>query len=321
LENATGTEAIQLAAEGTTPLWSPTPESAVEFWGGPAGSVEGTVTAFGTGAPVADCAVWGIGPEDNSDTLLTDASGNYMLRMEPGAGTLYFEHPNYCVETRQVVVEENVPQTQDVQLRAPNPQFSASSMTLVIATGRRDSATFTIRNATGGQCPLDFSISDTSAWLTVIPESGRVNLNQVATIRVRADAHGYPEDTDLNSTMVITYHGAGSPHPIRVDAWVVPDDVTGDPALLLPTEFALRQCYPNPFNPTTQLRFDVPKESRVEIVIYNIMGQEVAHPVSSIYQPGRFGVTFDASHLPSGMYLVRMQSGDFSGVNKMMLLR
>jgi len=89
----------------------------------------------------------------------------------------------------------------------------------------------------------------------------------------------------------------------------------------IPTEFALHANYPNPFNPTTLLPFDVPRESQVDIVIYNIMGQEVARPVTGKYAVGRYQVNFDAGALPSGVYLVKMKAGSFSSVGKMMLLK
>jgi hypothetical protein len=323
LENETGTEGIQLLAEGAAPLWTPTAESAVEFWGGPAGSVEGSVTSFTTGVPIADCAVWATSAEENSDTVGTQITGHYLLRAEPGSYTLHFEHQNFCPVTADVIIESNVPLTLDMRLRAPQAQFSVTSLTIVTpAAGQDDSsATLTIRNLATGQCALDFSISDTSSWLRVAPASGILNPNQTATIRVYADVHSYPANTELHSALVITYHGAGTPRTIPVDVTIGPSGAAGDPATSPPTEFALRQCYPNPFNPSTQLRFDVPKESLVDIGICNIMGQEVAHPVSSIYQPGRHSVTFDASRLPSGTYLVRMQSGEYVGVSKLMLLK
>jgi hypothetical protein len=91
--------------------------------------------------------------------------------------------------------------------------------------------------------------------------------------------------------------------------------------LPLPTEFACYQNCPNPFNARTSLRFEVPQQSRVQITIYNIMGQEVARPVDAVYAPGRYRVSYDAGHLPSGMYLVKMSAADFTRIGKMILLK
>jgi hypothetical protein len=94
-----------------------------------------------------------------------------------------------------------------------------------------------------------------------------------------------------------------------------------DPGLPLPTVFAYYPNYPNPFNATTALRFDVPQQSRVQIAVFNIMGQEVARPVDNVYAPGRYHVLFDAAALPSGMYVVRMNAADYTKIGKMMRLK
>jgi len=89
----------------------------------------------------------------------------------------------------------------------------------------------------------------------------------------------------------------------------------------LPTEFALFQNFPNPFNPTTNIRFDIPKESNVTLKIYNILGEEVAKLVDKVMPAGHQSVTFDASKLASGMYIYRIQATDFVQVKKMLLMK
>ena len=89
----------------------------------------------------------------------------------------------------------------------------------------------------------------------------------------------------------------------------------------LPTEFALFQNYPNPFNPTTNIKFDLPKESNVTLKVYNILGEEVATLVNKVMPAGHQVVTFDASRLASGMYIYRIQAGNFVQVKKMLLMK
>lgn len=89
----------------------------------------------------------------------------------------------------------------------------------------------------------------------------------------------------------------------------------------LPQEMALYQNVPNPFNAQTSVRFDVPQRSRVQIAVFNIIGQEVARPVDDVYVPGRYRVLFDASALPSGMYLCRLEANGFSATKKMLLMK
>ncbi len=87
------------------------------------------------------------------------------------------------------------------------------------------------------------------------------------------------------------------------------------------TEFALCQNYPNPFNPETAIRFDLAEASAVQLVVFNIAGQQVAELVNSNLPSGAHTVNFDASHRPSGVYLYRLIAGSFSLQRKMVLLK
>lgn len=90
---------------------------------------------------------------------------------------------------------------------------------------------------------------------------------------------------------------------------------------LLPTEFRLEQNYPNPFNPSTTIQFAVPKTSNVTLRIYDILGREVATLIDEKYQPGQYKIIFEAGQLASGLYVYRIQAGDFLETKKLMLLR
>ena len=89
----------------------------------------------------------------------------------------------------------------------------------------------------------------------------------------------------------------------------------------IPTDFALRQNYPNPFNPETTIEFGVPRETRVTILVYNLLGEVVATLVDDVEPPGNHVVRFDGEHLPSGIYLYKMTAGTVSIMRKMVLLR
>lgn len=90
---------------------------------------------------------------------------------------------------------------------------------------------------------------------------------------------------------------------------------------LLPTEFMLAQNFPNPFNPTTRISFNLPERTFVELRIYNILGIEVANLVSEELPAGNYAEEFDASSLSSGIYLYRLTAATFSDVKKMMLIK
>lgn len=87
------------------------------------------------------------------------------------------------------------------------------------------------------------------------------------------------------------------------------------------TEYALHQNYPNPFNPETNIVFDLVDEGFVSLRVFNLMGQEVAIVVNASLEAGRHIMTFDGSGLVSGIYLARLDAGEFSQTKKLMLLK
>jgi hypothetical protein len=89
----------------------------------------------------------------------------------------------------------------------------------------------------------------------------------------------------------------------------------------LPTEYTLEQNYPNPFNPTTSIHYQLAANSFVNLAVYDVSGRLVADLVEGMREAGVHEVTFDASHLASGIYFYRIEAGDFSAVRKMVLMK
>ncbi len=90
---------------------------------------------------------------------------------------------------------------------------------------------------------------------------------------------------------------------------------------VIPTEYDLSQNYPNPFNPSTNISFSIPEAGFVQLDVFNLLGQRVATLVSENRQAGIHTVNFDAQRLSSGIYIYRIQSGDFVSTKKMMLIK
>ena len=97
-----------------------------------------------------------------------------------------------------------------------------------------------------------------------------------------------------------------------------PDGVMSE---ALPTEFALEQNYPNPFNPSTTIRYGLPSRSHGVLTVHNTLGQQVATLVEGEQEAGFHEVQFDASGLASGVYLYRLQAGDFVSTKSMLILK
>ncbi len=85
--------------------------------------------------------------------------------------------------------------------------------------------------------------------------------------------------------------------------------------------FLLEQNYPNPFNPTTTIGFGLQNKTNVKITILNAIGEEAAVVLNEEREPGFHQVEFNAANLPSGVYLYRMQAGNFVETKKMILLK
>jgi len=92
------------------------------------------------------------------------------------------------------------------------------------------------------------------------------------------------------------------------------DDVT-------PSNYELSANYPNPFNPSTRFQFSVSNDQFVSVKIFNMIGQEVATLVNGTMNAGTYTVDWNASGVPSGVYLCRMQAGSFTATRKMTLMK
>ena len=91
---------------------------------------------------------------------------------------------------------------------------------------------------------------------------------------------------------------------------------------IIPTQYSLYNNYPNPFNPTTTIRFDIPERTRVELVVYDILGRKVKSLISNeVREPGRYEVSFDANALASGVYIYKLTTKNYSQARKMLLIK
>ncbi|RMD86334.1 MAG: T9SS C-terminal target domain-containing protein [Calditrichaeota bacterium] len=89
----------------------------------------------------------------------------------------------------------------------------------------------------------------------------------------------------------------------------------------LPQSFILKQNYPNPFNPKTTIVYALPKSTEVSLIIYDLLGHQIANLVKEHQEAGLYRVIFDASNLPSGLYFYRLKAGKFVQTKRMLLLK
>lgn len=92
-------------------------------------------------------------------------------------------------------------------------------------------------------------------------------------------------------------------------------------SLTVPDVFSLGQNFPNPFNPSTAIVYDLPEGAYASLKVFNTLGEEAATLVDGYREAGRYSVTFDAADLPSGVYFYRLVAGNFLETRKLMLLK
>lgn len=89
----------------------------------------------------------------------------------------------------------------------------------------------------------------------------------------------------------------------------------------IPREFKLFQNYPNPFNPVTTISFSIPQQEEVTLKIFDINGREVTSLINRVMQMGSYKISFNASNLPSGVYFIKFNAGDFYDTKRAVLLK
>ena len=105
--------------------------------------------------------------------------------------------------------------------------------------------------------------------------------------------------------------------PVRVES-AAGSAVAGES---VPPEFALLQNHPNPFNPSTTIRFDLAADRDVSLKVYNALGQVVSELVSGHRPAGRYSIAWDASGFASGVYFYRLEAGKFVQTRKLIVLK
>jgi Secretion system C-terminal sorting domain/Outer membrane protein Omp28 len=101
------------------------------------------------------------------------------------------------------------------------------------------------------------------------------------------------------------------------------DNITGTPVYTesVPESFSLSQNFPNPFNPSTNIKFTMPKDGNVTLKVYDMIGSEVKTLVEGNHKAGIYNIYFDGSELASGVYFYRLTAGDFTETRKMILIK
>ena len=102
---------------------------------------------------------------------------------------------------------------------------------------------------------------------------------------------------------------------------VLPGDSCEEPTIINPISYALKNNYPNPFNPTTTIDFSLAEPQHAVLTVFSVTGQTIAQLVDSDLPAGNHSVVFDASNVKSGLYFYRLEAGDYSATRKMTIVK
>jgi hypothetical protein len=130
----------------------------------------------------------------------------------------------------------------------------------------------------------------------------------------KRDLAQYGENVQLVVVAMDIHNNASAPST----GVTVPTSIDDDQS---PTEFALSQNFPNPFNPSTVIGYQLSVSGRARLTVYDVLGREIANLVDGEMPAGSHTVTFDASKLTSGIYMYRLQAGGQILTRKMMLVK
>ncbi len=143
------------------------------------------------------------------------------------------------------------------------------------------------------------------------------------TYTYEANLGNYPTNVCSSSGFDFVKLGVGGDGSMS-GGWVVSEERLGQAVATGPDGFKLLEAYPNPFNPTTTIRFELPEAARVRLEVYDANGRKVAvgfWESDLQMEAGTHQITFDGSSLPAGVYLARLTAGNWSAMEKLVLLK
>lgn len=267
---------------------------------------EGTTTELGIpnftleGSPINDASRPSFSPDDSEISFTSAEHGVLLFYNLASGGLTFLDIENSFIASKPYNAKWfTFGGSGGTQNSAPTAQFSA--------TGAGGLAPFLIG--------LDASASSdpNGDELTYRWDFGDGSVGSGATT-----AHTYFSTGTFIITLTVTDSG-GLSDQASLEIGVTGVDVETDDEL--PRVVALYQNHPNPFNPATVLRFDVPAAMQVELRVVDLMGRTVATLVNDVQQAGTHEVHFEAEGLPTGIYLAQLRAGSTLHTRKMVLLR
>jgi hypothetical protein len=194
-------------------------------------------------------------------------------------------------------------------------QKNSEIRTYTIPFGTRyNSIELTVQNASTSE-PAGVTVTPqkTPSWLHITPEkivtkSIKPGGSDSITFTFSIDNTAPVKQTQEIKFVVSSKSG---------ESWTKKMNLTVD----APASYKLYQNYPNPFNPATTISYQLPEDGKVSLIIYNILGQQVATLVDEVQNAGYKQVVFNVNKISSGVYFYRLRAGSFTEIKKMLFIR
>ena len=157
-------------------------------------------------------------------------------------------------------------------------------------------------------------------WMSIDPQSGSLQHGQDADVFLTLDADGLiPEIWE--GELAFSHNAVGGETILPITLTVVDPDAVDEKERPLPEKFGITDVFPNPFNSTTTVRFSLPWEGDACLKVYDLAGRMVEELIKGRLQPGRYSFSWKADGLPSGLYLIELESGNEIQREKAVLTR
>jgi hypothetical protein len=125
--------------------------------------------------------------------------------------------------------------------------------------------------------------------------------------------------TNLNLSGIFNFEISSDKWVYWEDSFEIATDVKNE--ITIPITYNLYQNYPNPFNPVTTIEYSISERSKIELIVYDVLGREIEVLVDEEKDVGYYNTEFIAGNLASGIYLYKLKAGDFTETKKMILLK
>ena len=208
-----------------------------------------------------------------------------------------------------------------------SPPEQSLALPLTFGTSWTSESTQTL--SVGGTS-IDNSVSlsaEVDGYGTLITPAGEASCLRVHRITetssfgvtTTTESFEFITETGMNATITLDASGqvAAASYSVVGDEGTDVEQADAE----MPDGFRLAQNYPNPFNPQTTIRYDVPEATPVRLAVYDMLGREVDVLVDRHHTAGTYEAVFEASRLPSGVYVYRLDAGSFTQTRRMLLLK